>query len=306
MVGAAPSGYLPRMTAGGRRAVVPIFLSVLAYAGTAVADPPLAQRVEAARARVQPGDRESLLHLVIELVESGLAPEALAQLDVLEAVAPGEPRAAYWRARALVSLGRREEAEDVLRDALAPRALELRGELREERGALALALEDYLAAAAQAPSIELDLRAARLHERLGRPDEALAILEAGARRSGAAVLRSEAVALARVAGDPGRALAHVDALLAAAPSARVRVLRATILRDLGREVEARAELAQARAQADAMVAARGTALALTERAWVRIAQGDREGARRDLEQAMRLAPAWLAPRQLLATVEAGR
>ncbi|MCB9594744.1 MAG: tetratricopeptide repeat protein [Sandaracinaceae bacterium] len=275
---------------------------------TAQADRTGAERVLRARERAdaRPGDPEARLGLVVELVESGQPGEALAELDLLDALAPTDPRAPYWRARALVATGRPDAAEDALRDALDGPSLTLRGELREERGARALALEDYLAASAVAPAIELDVRAAHLLERLSRLDEAARILDAGARRTGSAVLRVEAAELARRMGRYDVALAHLDALAAARPSVRWELLRASILRDAGREAEAVATLARARAGADRAVERRGSALAYSERAQVRLASGDRAGARLDLERAARLAPAWVVPRQLLSSLGAGR
>ncbi len=281
---------------------------LLASGGVAHADPPGAERVARARARVieQPADVEARLALVVELIRSDRSADALAELELLEALAPGRAGTRYWHARALVAARRPAEAEDALRDALEPRELALRGELRETRGDRARALEDYLTVVALAPTIEVERRAASLLERAGRADEASELLEAAVRRTGSAVLRSEAAELARRAGRYDVALAHADALLAAAPSVRWHVLRAAILYEAGREADARRALDRAASLADALVARRGTALALTERARVREARGDLEGARVDLAQAARLAPAWDVPRRLLAALGGAR
>ncbi|MEZ4337062.1 MAG: tetratricopeptide repeat protein [Sandaracinaceae bacterium] len=276
--------------------------------GVAHADPPRAQRVDRARARVaeRPGDLESQLALAVELIRAGRPDAALAELEVLEALAPAHGGAAYWRARALSDAGRPAEAEDALAHALDARELALRGELREERGARELALEDYQAALSQEPTIEVERRAAQLRARLGRTAEAADVLELAVRRTGSAVLRAEAAELARRAGRSDAALAHVDALLAAGDAVRWRVLRAAILHEAGREAEAREALERAAALADARVERRVTAMALTERARVREARGDLPGARADLAQASRLAPSWVVPRRLLAAMGGAR
>ena len=285
-----------------------VALATLSTAAVAHADGTPEERIREARelTRRSSGDLEAQLSLVIVLVEERRAEDALSELDVLDALAPRDERSAYWRARALLALSRPQEAEEALRDAESPGALELRGQLREERGERERALEDYGAARAMRPTLDLDLAAARLLERLGRIDEAVAVLDEGVRRSSSSVLRERTAQLARRSGRYPLALRHVDALIAVAPSARWRVLRAGILVDAGRGAEAEAELDRAARDADERVERRPSALTLSERARVCIARGDSDGARRDLEQAIRLAPAWPTARRLLAQVEAGR
>ncbi len=281
----------------------------------AAADLPSADRIAAARAELASRPADPLPHLrLLRLLVEGAAPaEALAEADSFCALHPEDTRVEEWRARALVALSRPDEAEAALdrrvaHEPLDAGALGLRAGLRAERGDYEGAALDWDAALARGPWVDAYLGRAHALARIGEVELARVGLAEGLRRTGgAAVLREEAVALARRTGAYDEALALIDTLLARhAAASRWRVLRAAVLHDAGREAEAHRELTRALADAEAQVRRRRTPLALLERGRALLALGRRDEARADLRQAALRAPALTDARRLLAAAEADR
>ena len=291
-----------------------VLLAVVWGSSPARADAPTERRVAALRERLDraPADTATRLDLADLLERAGRADEALAELDFVDALAPNDPGAAAVRARALVGVGRTGEALEVLDRLLErteglPAAHALRAELLEELGQLPDALAERDALVALAPSVQARLDHGRLLERLGRLDEAVASYERGVlAHAGASPLRMAAIDAHRRLGHPERALAHTDALIAAARVApRWRVLRAELLDAMGRSTEARAERERALADAERMLERRRSPLALLERGRAFLALGHTEDAARDLRQSLLRAPDQREARVLLARIPGG-
>lgn len=279
-----------------------------ALAAPALADEPAEERIAELRARLAraPSDADARLRLALALELSGRPAEALAELDVFDALHPDVRDDDLLRAQVLSDLRRDADAIAILDPLIdsSPTlgAYWLRARVRERAGDRAGAIEDYDAALGHGDSIDVYAARGALLEREGRLDEAAAGYEAGlAAHGGAVVLREALIRVERRRGRLDRAIAHLDVIIGAARVApRWRVERAELLAELGRASEAERERARALGDAERMLVRRASPSALVERARARIALGQHREAIADLELALRRAPQLAEARRLLA------
>ena len=284
-----------------------IFVALLLVGPTtAAADLDLDLQAAALRARLtsSPTDLPSRLRLARVELEAGRPGEALAELAVLDAMAPGHTEDAVVRAQALLANDQAEAALLLLEERLTLEGpiegLRLRARLLDAQDREEEALRDLEAIVLRGPSLDDELRRGRLLERLGRLREAaLAYREGRGRHRDAAILRLAEIRTERAQGHPDRALALLEPLLGArAVAPRLRVLRGELLREAGQTQAAEEALERALRDAERMLARRPSAMALMERGRARLALG-RAGALGDLEQALGRAPGLHEARRLL-------
>lgn len=281
------------------RATVATLAVAMLLPAIAFADPPVDDELAALDARIEaaPTDVDLLLQRAELRVRASDADGALADLRLVEAMAPGDPRLSLLRGWIHFDGGadRRAEAELERYVALtggSPFAHAMLGRLHERNDRPLRALASYDAALSLGDDLDLYLRRGRLLERLDRLDEAAAGYEAGlVATGGAVVLRVALVELETRRGRFDRALALVDQALASAGNdARWLLRRADVLEAAGRSGEARRARLRALEEAERRVAGRPAPAALMERGRALLALGRYREAARDLTQARRRAP----------------
>lgn len=289
--------------------MVPLVAVVLAVSTVAFADPDREDELAVLNARIaqSPANVDLLLQRAeLRLLEVELD-EAAADLRLVEALAPSEPRILLLRAEIDFQRGALAEAEVSLeayvgRTGGSYRAWFLLGAVHERRDRLDAALHSYDQALAFGDDVDLYLARGRVLEATGRLDDAGRNYETGIQATGGAVvLRMELADVARRRGDVDEALAQLDPILR---RARVRtrwlLLRAEILEEAGRTAEARRAREEALSDAERLLARRHSPAALAARGQALLALGRATEAERDLTQALRRAPRMTDARTALA------
>ena len=244
-------------------------------------------------------------------IRDGQIERALDDARLIAALAPEDPRATLVRAQAVAALGRDAEALDLL-DAFVATRPGTRA-IHAQRAELLVRLErprDALdaceAALALGDDVDLHLLRARLYEQLGQTAQAARALEEGLVATGAAPLRSEAIALARRSGDHARALALIEEARALAPrAARWAWMRGDALADAGRLDEARAAWSEALALADRAIGRRPSAAARVDRGEALLRLGRVSEARESARAALAMVPNMRGALDLARRAEGG-
>lgn len=286
-------------TIGPRRLALALALSCLGAAAIASADPPVRDDLLALdlHLRDHPEDIGALIARSDLRRRSGEPDEALLDLRVAEALAPGDARIGAQRALVLHAIGRDDEALSEL-DGVAARspapsfaALALRARVLTSLGRLAEAADDFDAALALSDDVDLYLERGRLLERLGRLEDAARGYHEGLGALGAVSLRVAAVDLDLRMGRPERALPPIDEILRSV-SARARwlLLRGRALDALGRHDEARAARESALAELDRRLARRTSPALRVERGEALLAMGRPIDALAEAARARAIAP----------------
>lgn len=270
-----------------------------------------------ARLATRPHDIELLLDRSVVNRRLGDFPAALADLEQVAVLAPGNRRLLVERALtafAMKDLIRAETDLDLFLSSGSGsvEAFRTRAQLREATGRPGQAIEDYEAALRLAPSPELYLARGRLQEATGALDAAAQGYEEGLRRlGGAVVLRLALVRADARLGRYDQAIALVDEVL---PSLQVRadwlLQRAELHAAAGRPRDARRDRETALAELDSLLRERSSALWLVSRAKAYLALRREREAVADLERATKLAPrldeAWELLRQAQGRLQARR
>lgn len=286
-----------------------VLFAALSLSLVAHADPGVDEELADIAARVvdSPGDANLRIRYADLLRRSGRQDAALAELAIVETLAPRDART--WIVRGRIELDRnrleaaRRSAEAAL--SLAPDDADahiLRGRALARSADFAGAVSEFDEALALRDDLEVSVERGRFLVLLGRFDEAADGYRAALiAHSGAAVLRRALVDVELMRGDHLAALAEIDAVVA---HARIRtdwlLLRAEILAALGRDREAEADRASALEDAERLLTRRSSPSALASRADALLALGRVDEAIHDYEQALRRAPQLEAAREGLA------
>lgn len=259
-----------------------------------------------ARIAARPHDIELLLDRSVVNRRLGDFPAALADLDQVAVLAPGNRRLLVERALtafAMKDLVRAETNLDLYLSSGAGsvQAFRTRAQLREATGRRGQAIEDYEEALRLAPSPELHLARGRLQEATGALDAAAQGYEEGLRRlGGAVVLRLALIRVDAWLRRYDQAIALVDEVL---PSLQVKadwlLQRADLHAAAGRPRDARRDRETALAELDSLLRERSSALWLVSRAKTYLALRREREAVADLERATALAPRLDEARELL-------
>ena len=258
------------------------------------------------RIAVSPSDVDALAERADLLLQEDRLEDATADLRLLEALAPDDPRMLLLRGLVAYERGDVDRAEVDLEawifrtgGALVP--CRLLGTIYERSDREEEALRMYDAALAFGDDVDVHLAKGRLLEGLGRHAEAASSYEAAlAGGAPSAALRARLIDVERRLGRHDRALAHVDAALREARlDTRWLLRRAEILDDAGRSAEARRARLAALGEAERLVGVRRSPAALAARGEVLLALGRVDEAERDLVQAVSRAPRYARARSLL-------
>lgn len=290
-----------------------IALALWLLPAAALADPLLEARLASLDERIaaSPTDVELLLRRAELRMRAAEPDAALADVRLVEAIAPGDPRAPMLRGWIHFEQGDDARAEAALERYVARTggtsfAYALLGRLHERNDRLEEALESYDAALERGDDLDVYVRRGRLLESLGRLREAVDGYEAGLAATGAVVLRVALIDVETRRGRLDRALALVDEAMGRANNdGRWLLRRAAVLEAAGRGAEARRDRLAALAEADRRLARRPAPAALMERGRALIALGRWAEAVTDLEQALRRAPRLREASVLLARARRG-
>ena len=287
------------------RSVVCLLLGL--SSSVALADDPDARLVRLSeRIARSPSDVDALAERAELLLEEDRLDDASADLRLVEALAPADPRLLLLRGLVAYERGDVAGAETdleawIARTGGAITPCRLLASIYERSDRDEEALRMYDAALAFGDDVDSHLRKGRLLEGLGRDAEAAASYEAAlAGGAPSAALRARLVEVLLRLARWDRALVHVDAALREARlDTRWLLRRAEILDRAGRASEAWRARSAALAEADRLVGIRRSPAALAARAEVLLALGRGEEAERDLVQVVSRAPRWPRARALL-------
>jgi len=266
---------------------------------------------ETQRLDENPSDVEALLRRAHYYRLDAQPQNALDDLQRATRLAPEDARLHFEKGFVLAALGRDAEAEAELSAFIAQSegsaaAYEERARVRARTGRPELAIDDFDAAIALAPTIDLYLERGELLEGRARYADAAEGYRDGLARLGDSPLLQRALVAALIAaGRFDEALRAIDDALEAGVLATQWLLeRATVLEHMGRSEEAREARLRALSKANASLHRHPTSTNLVARAEVHLALGDAAAAQRDLEQALRNSPQLESAKAMLAAIRA--
>lgn len=283
------------------RTFAPIVSAIFFVTGTALAhDPPNEEIEEVTELLLAAPANVELLQTRADLwLREGRPEEAATDLTLARTLRPDDPTTSLLSAEVWRLRGRLDEAEAELDPVVERGSLEARmarARVREAAGRLGDALVDYQEAMVVRPTIMAALGQGRVLRALGRQGEAAdAYARAAAQLGGAVVLVTSRIETLRTLSQHEEALRALQPLLDRAHAkGRWLLLRAEILRDAGRDTEARRANEEALVEAERLFARRHSVAARLERARALLAVGRREEARTELRRIAAASP-HLAP-----------
>jgi tetratricopeptide (TPR) repeat protein len=273
-------------------------VAAVLFAGTAHGHPGLSRQIDALSAEIRSGPRDVQLRLRRASLyrELGHFEDARRDLRVVQRLAPDALPLLLERGLLASAQGKRARADSELtryidRGGSHATAFSARGRLRADSGRLQEARDDFDAALALAPSPDLYLARGRADVALGELDRAAEGYARGVEAFGGLPLTMALVEVERERGEPARALALVDGLLATTPGQPTWLtLRADLLDAQGKPKLAASDRLCALSYADARLATRATPLRRLDRAKVYLAIGLNAYALADLRQVAKEAP----------------
>ena len=294
--------------AGMFRSTLALALLLTALPQVALANPRTEDELAALNARIaaSPTDVDLLLQRAELRLREAEPEAALADLRLVEAIRPADPRLSLLRGWLDFERGADERAVVELETYVARTggtvfAHALLGRLHERNDRLAEAVASYDDALVHGDDVDVYLRRGRLLAVMGRLDRAAAGYEAGLAATGAVALRVALVELETRRGRYDRALALVeDGERRAGNDGRWLLRRADVLEAAGRSAEAQRVRRSALAEAERRLARRPSPAALMERGRALLALGRHREAIADLSQARRRAPRLREAASLLA------
>lgn len=279
------------------RTFAPIVSAICFVTGTALAHDPPNEEIEEVTELLlaAPSDVELLQTRADLWLREGRPEEAAVDLTLARALRQNDPTTALLSAEVWRLRGRLGEAEAELDPVVERGSLEARmarARVREDAGRLSDALLDYEEAMTIRPTITVALGQGRVLRALGRQRDAAAFYaRAAVELGGAVVLVTSRIETLRGLGEHEDALRALQPLLdRARAKGRWLLLRAEILRDAGRDAEARSANEEALAEAERLFARRHSIAARLERARALLAVGRGAEARVELRRVAAASP----------------